>query len=207
MLVRHLRGLDPTALARQIYEEQKEQKWPGLVKETTLICQKLGIENCNEDDLEQVGTKTYRKKLVQKCKEKDEIELRKMAQGKIKCDKIMSESYGKKPYLSSNVLRKARLLFKTRTRMLPFASNYPKDRKFSKSNWLCRCTKENESESHLKSGQCEVYGDLKDKYTNLDDDNQLAMFFEDVLERRTTLEEDEKRTEDARVEGISTYSS
>ena len=52
-----------------------------------------------------------------------------------------------------------------------------------------------------------MYGDLKDKYTNLDDDNQLAMFFEDVLERRTTLEEDEKRTEDARVEGISTDSS
>ena len=34
MFVRHLRGLDPTALARQIYEEQKEHKWPGLVKLT-----------------------------------------------------------------------------------------------------------------------------------------------------------------------------
>ena len=207
MFVRHLRGLDPTALARQIYEEQKEQKWPGLVKETTVICQKLGIENCNEDDLDQVGAKTYRKKLVQKCKEKDEVELRKLAQGKTKCNKIMSESYGRKPYLSSNVLRKARLLFQTRTRMLQFASNYPKDRKFLKSNWLCRCKKEIESETHLRSGQCEVYGDLKDKYPNLDDDNQLAMFFSTVLERRTKLEEQEKRTEDALVEGISTDSS
>ena len=52
-----------------------------------------------------------------------------------------------------------------------------------------------------------MYGDLKDKYPNLDDDNQLAMFFSTVLERRTKLEEQEKRTEDALVEGISTDSS
>ena len=65
----------------------------------------------------------------------------------------------------------------------------------------------NESKTHLRSGQCEVYGDLKDKYPNLDDDNQLAMFFSTVLERRTKLEEQEKRTEDALVEGISTDSS
>ena len=119
----------------------------------------------------------------------------------------MSESYGKKPYLSSNVLKKARLLFQTRTRMLQFASNYPKDIRFARTNWLCRCLKESESEAHFKSGQCEVYGELKDKYPNLQDDNQLAMFFSAVLERRTKLEEKDKRTEDALVGVISTDSS
>ena len=30
MLVRHVRGLDISTIARRVYEEQKLQKWPGL---------------------------------------------------------------------------------------------------------------------------------------------------------------------------------
>ena len=45
MLMLHLRGLGEETLARQAYEEQKNNKWPGLVKETEDICDKLGVEN------------------------------------------------------------------------------------------------------------------------------------------------------------------
>ena len=47
-------------------------------------------------------------------------------------------------------------------------------------------------ESHLLSGNCEVYGEIKNKYSNLNDDAQLVKFFNEVLDRRDKLEEEEK---------------
>ena len=199
MLVRHLRSLDTSSLARRIYEEQKEKKWPGLVKETTDICQKLNIGNCNEEDIFKIGSKPYRKYLIQKCKEKDETELRKLAEGKPKCHKIMKDTYGKKDYMSTKVLSKVRQLFLSRVKMQHFAGNFPNDKRFEKTNWLCRCKTETESESHLLSGQCEVYGDLRRKYSNMEEDAQLADFFSAVLQRRALLDEEDRRTEDSLV--------
>ena len=76
--------------------------------------------------------------------------------------------------------------------MLPFAGNYSKDVRFARTDWLCRCGKEREEESHLLSGNCNVYGEIRGRYDNLDDDNQLVKFFNDILARRDKLEEEEK---------------
>ena len=38
------------------------------------------------------------------------------------------------------------------------------------------------------SGQCQVYGDLIEKYSDLAEDDQLVQFFGDVLARRDALE-------------------
>ena len=208
MLVRHIRSLDQSALARRIYEEQKINEWPGLVKETKEICNKINIADCNEDDLWKQGTKQYRKYLIDKCKEKDEKELRKMAEGKPKCDKIMSEDFGKKLYMSHNILSKVRQMFYTRVKMQLFAENYKNDNRFKKTNWLCRCGLEVESENHLTTEKCPVYEDLRQNYMNLDEDNQRTNFFNAVLERRGTLLEEDKRTQDTLVAGdITTDSS
>ena len=51
--------------------------------------------------------------------------------------------------------------FKARFKMLPFAGNYGKDRKFSHSEWLCKCGEEKEQESHLLAGRCKVYGNIR----------------------------------------------
>ena len=51
LLVRHIRNLDSTTIARQVYEEQQIQKWPGLAMETSKICFELGIEDCNTTHL------------------------------------------------------------------------------------------------------------------------------------------------------------
>ena len=49
-----------------------------------------------------------------------------------------------------------------------------------------------EEESHLISGNCEVYGDIRDKFENLDDDQNLVKFFNEVLARRDVLEDEER---------------
>ena len=69
-----------------------------------------------------------------------------------------------------------------------FTGNYSHDRRFEKTSWLCLCQQSREEESHLISGQCQVYGDIKDKYNDLTNDDQLVQFFSDVLARRETLE-------------------
>ena len=72
--------------------------------------------------------------------------------------------------------------------LLPFAGNYSKDQRFSRSDWLCKCKEAREEESHLTSGRCTVYGDLTMKYSNFTDDNNLVQFFSEVFVRRDQLD-------------------
>ena len=126
------------------------------------------------------------------CHKVNEERLRKQAEGKSKCERISGESYGKMAYISDSRMYSVRQMYKTRYKMLPFAGNYAKDKRFARSHWLCRCG-EKEEESHLISGKCEVYGDIRGNYPNLNDDKQLVDFFNEVLARRDKLEEEEKK--------------
>ena len=83
-------------------------------------------------------------------------------------------------------------MFRTRFGLQPFAGNYSNDRRYYRTNWLCRCQMYREEESHLLSGNCEVYGDIRRRYDNLDDDANLVQFFNEVLQMREALEEKEK---------------
>ena len=65
----------------------------------------------------------------------------------------------------------------------------------SHTEWLCFCRLEREEEYHLLAGRCEVYGDIREKYGELEDDEDLVQFFQEVLERRGELE---KESRDAR---------
>ena len=78
--------------------------------------------------------------------------------------------------------------FRSRFGLLPFAGNYSKDQRFSRSDWLCKCKEAREEESHLTSGRCTVYGDLTMKYINLIDDDNLVQLFSEVLPRRDQLD-------------------
>jgi exonuclease III len=196
MLVRHLRSLEEETLASKIYQEQKKQKWPGLAKEAALICSELGIENVNTADVFSVSTKDYRKSVIEHCRAKDEKCLREMAEGKEKCTRIMSEEYGKKKYISSEKIYNVRQHFYSRVKMQPFGGNYTKDRRFHKSNWMCKCQQEKEEESHLLSGDCPVYGDIIGGFENMDNDQNLVAFFTQVLARRDQLDREEREEEE-----------
>ena len=85
-------------------------------------------------------------------------------------------------------INKARLYFKSRVSMLPFAGNYPNYLKYQKSNWLCQCTLSKEEERHLLSGHCPVYGDLCEG-RHLTKDEDLVGLFTEILGRRERLED------------------
>ena len=109
--------------------------------------------------------------------------------GKTKCERILMDGYGKKKYLTDNILSKMRSIFKTRVKLLPFGGNFKNDKRFAKTKWRCLCKEEIEEESHLLSGKCTVYGDLRSMVEDVRDDHQLATFFAAILERREQMEE------------------
>ena len=107
---------------------------------------------------------------------------------------MTKETYGKKEYISKSLISEVRTWYKSRFGLLPFAGNYSNDQRFAKSNWFCRCGQK-EKEAHLTSGSCPVYSDIREKYTSLEDDQDLVSYFQEVLDRRDLLDrlEDEER--------------
>ena len=163
--------------------------WPGLAKETGDICTWLGVESVHATLLD---NQNYRKLVTEACHSLNEQRLRKASTGKEKLKRIESESYGRKEYFGKKRIEHVRIQFKARFRMLPFAGNFGRDRKFSHSEWLCKCKEEKELESHLLAGKCKIYGEIREKYGDLEDDDDLVEFFNEVLERREELEESQE---------------
>ena len=186
MLLFHIRSLEAKSLARITYEEQIHQQWPGLAREGDEICTELEIDSVHSSQLEK---QAFRELVTKACHRINEKRLRYQAQGKEKCIKITSESYGKKEYLENKSISEVREMYKTRFGLLPFAGNYSHDARFRRTNWLCQCTTAREEERHLLSGKCEVYKDIRENYGDLKNDDDLVKFFREVLDRREQLEE------------------
>ena len=105
---------------------------------------------------------------------------------------MATETYGKKDYLQNEQIHFVRQMYKSRFMMQPFAGNFSHDRRFENTDWLCRCRREKEDETHLLSGNCEVYGEIRKKYGNIDDDKTMVEFFNEVLAMRDLLEDRQK---------------
>ena len=122
---------------------------------------------------------------------KNEKILRKLAEGSKKCDKIAQNLYGKQSYFSDKNLENARKMFKTRFGMIDLAGNFKNVLKFKLSKYLCKCKLEIETEAHILSGKCQVYGHLRQKYVENDDESMMKLFCE-VLQEREMMEERER---------------
>ena len=193
LLILHVRSLDEDALARRTYEEQRANNWPGLAQEAELICQELQIESANTTWLD---PKRYRKMVTEALHRLNEKRIKAQSENKPKCDRISQENYGKKSYLKETSISKTRLLFKTRFGMMNFAGNFSRDRKFAKTDWLCKCRESKEYESHLLDGRCKVYGTIRSKYGEMKTEDDLVNFFSEVLEERDRLEDEEEHPGD-----------
>ena len=140
MLAHHLQGLGEDTLARQVWEQQVAQQWPGLAKEVKKICAKLGIESVTTTRLE---VKCYWKLVTKACHSKNVENLRKASESIKKCERIAFNKYGKQEYFSEKNLENARNMFKTRFGMTNLAGNFKNYMKFKLSSHLCKCKKRN----------------------------------------------------------------
>ena len=190
MLVLHLRCLEESSLASQMYREQKENNWPGLAAEVEEICKELGIESVNS--AQGLDVKKYRQYVTEACHKLNEIRIKKSIENSVKCQRIKNENYGSREYLNKKDIHYARDLFRARYGLKEFAGNYSRNKKYEKTNWQCKCKQAKEDESHLIEGNCEIYKDIRGSYEDLDSDENLLAFFNEVLERRGKMEEEER---------------
>ena len=189
MLIHHVRNLGLETLARKTYEEQLANNWPGLAKEVEDICLKLEVESANST---QMDSKNFRKLVTGALHKENERRLRKGAETKEKCINIKTESYGKKKYFKDKNIKASRNHYRARFRMQNFAGNFSKDKRFAKSNWLCKCKSSIESETHILEGKCETYSKIRNKYKDLTTEDNLVAFYSEVLEERERLEDEER---------------
>ena len=49
------------------------------------------------------------------------------------------------------------------------------------------------------TGQCDVYGDLRSQFGDLKEDRNLVKYFQAVLDRRDSLEEEDRRQQSSTV--------
>ena len=163
-------------------------KWPGLAQEAEDICEELGVESVYSTNK---SKKDYRQVVLSLCHLKNQEIIKRQSEGKTKCARISGEKYGKKKYVQNEQISRVRETYKARFGMNPFAANYSNDKRFAKTEGLCRCKISREEESHLLSGNCQVFGSIREKYGDLKDDESLVNFFNEVLQMRDELDEDE----------------
>ena len=134
-------------------------------KRDKYYCQSLNIEDCNTSQLDKLG---YMKLVTSAIDLENEKRLSLLAYGK--CERILGEDYGKKDYISKKNIFSVRQQYRARFGLEKFAGNYSNDRRFSSTEWLCRCEEAREEESHLTSGRCTLFGDLRERFGDLHDD-------------------------------------
>ena len=111
----------------------------------------------------------------------------------VKCARINKEKYGAAVYYKNTTIEDTRKWFKSRFGLQAFAGNFSHNKRFAKTDWLCRCKASIEDEGHIVSGLCPVYGDLRTQFGDLGEDRNLVEYFTAVLDRRDKLEEDDRR--------------
>jgi hypothetical protein len=90
LLALHCRRLGEDSLGGWVYMEQLARGWPGLAKEASDICEKLGIESC---DVTTLSKGEYRKTVTAACHKLNQERLRDQSRGKQKCVRIVCEEY------------------------------------------------------------------------------------------------------------------
>ena len=162
----------------------------GLANEVAEICSKLDLEGIAACRLD---SKQFRKIVTEKCHLENERRLREQTKESKKCKRIKEEKYEKRQYFEKSTLKNASKIFRTRFGMLDFAGNYKNIAKYKKTEGMCRCSQQKEQETHILSGKCEIYGDIRLKH-NISDDESLMKFFSEILQRREELEEQDRTT-------------
>ena len=126
MLIHHIKSLSQRTLARQVYNQQVENNWPGLAAETRTICERLGLEDVNKTE----STKNqYKNEVMKACRREDEILLRSKMEGRSKVQDLVTESCQLKEYFHKKSLSRTRDMFRIRTHMNGLKANFKHDKK------------------------------------------------------------------------------
>ena len=165
-----------------MYEQQVKLNFEGLSSDVTKLCDLIGLEDAN---ITEKGKKEYANLVKKACREYDEKmmknDMERMKESKMK--RMWKDDLRMKDYVRTGTLYSVRKTWEARSYMLRVAGNFPNQKKYQRTGWLCQACdlRVREDQDHLTS--CKGYADLRDG-KDLDHDSELVDFFRGVMERR-----------------------
>ena len=157
-LIHHIKSLDDSCLAKEVYEEQLKNNWPGLTQECIEICDILDIPNVTTVELAKGAWKNKVKKAVQN---KNSNNLKKTMETYSKLDEMrLEEKCELKKYFTYMTMEEARTHFWIRTNTISCKLNQSSDPKNSHSLWKCSACENVDSQSHIL--WCPAYSKLRE---------------------------------------------
>ena len=188
MFLHHLIHLPDSALAKQIYNKQKEKVSEsefiseagfGFVSECESFMLELEISN----DPSSVTKTQWRKMIHSRVHDKNARDILSKVQSlsKLDFDKLKNEEYGLQPYMKSMTVPEARTNFAVRARMLSSVMmNFKNNPEYRAREYRCGCGEE-DHQAHLTS--CSLYTHLQEGL-NLETDIGLVQFYQLVITER-----------------------
>ena len=182
MLVHHLKQMEEGSLARQVYDEQIRNNWPGLAEEARTICARLRLEDVNRTEC---SKNEFKEMILKAVRREDEVWMRDEMEGKTKTKDLVTGSCLIKDYFSCKSLTKTREIFRIRTNMNDLKGNFKNRYKNTPGEVSCEaCGLEDEVNSHII--KCVEYADLR-QGKDLSNNGNLVMYFRDVMSRRDII--------------------
>ena len=165
-LLHHITQLDNTSLAKQVYTEQNERGWPGLVAECKKISNDWQVPDITEPgcNISKVEWKTMLKK---EAKVQNSKWLMERIKKSSKLEVMKNEDYGGKSYIAEMNMHDSRVHFTLRSRMYKCKMNYLNDPKFKSEMWRCD-----------DCYRCVV------RHTNTTSDQDIVNYFKEVTKIR-----------------------
>ena len=136
-LIYHIKSLDDNCIAKEVFNEQVKNCWPGLAKECSNFCEQLNIPDITQPDINipKLSWKNLVKKAVGK-KNSDELKIDIAGYTKLE-DMKDEEKCEMREYIVAMTMQEARTKFRIRTRMINCAMNQPSDPKHIANLWKC----------------------------------------------------------------------
>ena len=144
LLLKKIKNMDESVLAKEIYLKTKENDQPGLGNEVKQICEYLGIPDLNEHDVQ-------KREILEKIKKKNSQEIYEELNKSSKMGNIQYMNFNKpQEYFNDKNIENARLKFRFRTKMLNNIPGNFKDKfMYDQSKLLCEYCPTELSQDHF----------------------------------------------------------
>ena len=180
LLILAIRKLEEHTFAKEMFEQQLTEGWPGLTAEATTICKDIGIKDVCREDVSKDDIKTG-------ILNHHHAALKKEMEGKEKCVELLKvDLRTPQPYLASTCLAEARMGARVQVRMIRCPGNMPGLYRGRMECETCEPWREVgeqppiSSQDHLRT--CRAYQFLQREHKDMDIDfNVLTKYFMDLM--------------------------
>ena len=180
LLLHHLISLPNDSLAKEVVLQQREESLGGLLQESDYYLEQLDIKS---DPVS--FSKTQWAKLVKSrihSKNKSDILKQISSYKKFNKDKLVTENYGMKPYISSMSIADARTFFSSRSMMLSTVQyNFKNHPEYKANAYKCKCG-DLDTQSNLLT--CKLYSHLREGLDLSNSDKDLVRYYQLVIQDR-----------------------